>query len=510
MDPHGLSLRPYTAREAALARSGEHGLSPAQIAAIARRAISPGVCYKRAPLMQVRPTLLTLSSLLACGDATGTASEGSGSTSLASSSFGPGSSSTGASSSADATGVPTTTLSGGSSESTSATDSSGDPTGGPPMTEDEILLRRAIAGEVDPIAAMETIAGRGGLPVLTGTGSFLFACLCGPGAWNLAGDHNNWTPDPMQDAPPLWWIEAEIAQPDGSLYKFHEPGSMTWVADPLGRRYGFDEFGRYSLVRASAPHLERWYAIEDAKLGLVPRDLQVYVPQDGAFTHALYAHDGQNLFDPDAFWGGWHLDESTPPNLLVVGIDNTSDRLDEYTPVPDTIDGTPAGGDGPLYAELVDSVIRPRMEAAYGPAQVTGTMGSSLGGLISLVIADLYPDRYAMAISMSGTLGWGSLEQHNETILERYAAAGKRDFWIYLDSGGEGPCADLDMDGVEDDTASSDNYCETAQMLGILESEGYQQDVDLFYVYAPGAQHNEAEWAARVGVPLQRFMDIGG
>lgn len=457
--------------------------------------------------MQPRAALLALSSLLACGDASSVVSEGSGSTSLASSSFGPGSSATGASSSAETTGPPTTSA---STDSAATSDSSGDPTGGPPMTEDEILLRRAIAGEVDPFAAMETIAGRGGLPVLTGTGSFLFACLCGPGAWNLAGDHNGWTPEPMELAEPLWWIEAEIAQPDGSLYKFHEPGSMTWVADPLGRRYGFDDFGRYSLVRASAPHLERWYAIADEKLGLVPRDLQVYVPQDGAFTHAVYAHDGKNLFDPAAFWGGWHLDESAPPGLLVVGIDQTADRFDEYTPSPDTLDGTPFGGDGALYAELVDSVIRPRMEAAYGPAQVTGTMGSSLGGLISLVIADLYPDRYAMAISMSGTLGWGSLEQHNETILERYAAAGKRDFWIYLDSGGAGPCADLDMDGVEDDTNSKDNYCTTAQMRGVLEAQGYQQDVDLFYVHAPGAEHNEAAWAARVGVPLQRFMEIGG
>jgi pimeloyl-ACP methyl ester carboxylesterase len=78
-------------------------------------------------------------------------------------------------------------------------------------------------------------------------------------------------------------------------------------------------------------------------------------------------------------------------------------------------------------------------------------MGSSLGGLISLVIADRFPDRYDMAISMSGTVGWGSITLQNETILERYMAAGKRDFAIYVDSGGDGTCGDADMDGIDDD-----------------------------------------------------------
>ncbi|MFZ6177669.1 alpha/beta hydrolase [Nannocystis pusilla] len=389
---------------------------------------------------------------------------------------------------------------------TSATDST---TGGPELSEDEALLRKAIAGEVDAEEAMRTIADRGGFPVEAASGGYLFACLCGQGAWTLAGDHNEWAPAPMSQAGSLWWIEEEIATPDGSLYKFHEPDSMQWIADPYGRRHGYDDFGAYSLVYASAAHLERWYAIEDADLGLVPRDLEVLVPQDGEFTHALYVHDGQNLFDPTAFFGGWQLTTSAPPNMLVVGITNTPARMDEYTQVPDELDGQPIGGDGELYAELVEMVIRPRMEAAYHPAEVVGTMGSSLGGLISLAIADFYPDRYDMAISLSGTVGWGSLELHNETILETYEAAGKRDFTIYIDSGGEGSCVDADQDGIEDDAPDSfDNYCENAQLYAILQSIGYTPEVDLFYVHAPGAMHNEAEWAARVGVPMQIFAGL--
>lgn len=401
------------------------------------------------------------------------------------------------------TGEPTTATSTGEPGSSSGDDSTGEP----PLPDDEALLRQAIAGEVDAQEAMATIAGRGGLPVATAGGGFLFACLCGPGNWNLVGDHNAWADAPMAMSGPLWWAEAEVPAPDGSLYKFREAGDDLYIADPLGRRYGFDDNGRYTLVRASAPHLERWFAF--AADGLSPRDLQVYVPAGGVFTHALYAHDGQNLFDPGAFFGGWQLEKTMPPNMLLVGVDNTFARLDEYTHVPDIIDADPIGGQGEAYADFIDGVVRPRMEAAYGPAEVVGTMGSSLGGLIALVIADRFPDRYDMAISMSGTVGWGSIGLHNETIIERYAAAGKRDFAIYVDSGSDGTCGDADMDGIDDDDPqASDNYCENAQLNALLGDLGWVEGEDLWYVHVPGALHNEAAWAARVDVPLAEFAAL--
>jgi hypothetical protein len=279
--------------------------------------------------------------------------------------------------------------------------------------------------------------------------------------------------------------------PDGSLYKFHEPAGMQYIADPLGRRHGYDDFGRFSLVRASAAHLERWYAIDGSAHGLGPRDLDVLVPDGGAFTRALYTHDGQNLFDPEGIWGGWKLLDTAPPDTLIVG------------------NNTPIGGKAAQYAALIDEVIRPRMEAEYGAVDINGTMGSSLGGLVGLVIADLYPASWDMVISMSGTLGWGSIGVDGETILDRYEKAGKREFAIYLDSGGHGPCTDSDMDGLmDDDPGSADNYCENVQMRDLLEQMGYTLDADLFYVHDQDAPHNEAAWAARVDVPLQIFAGL--
>lgn len=384
-------------------------------------------------------------------------------------------------------------------------DTAGDTAGGADPGEDEATLRAAIAGERDAEDALAAVADSGGLPVRTEDGTFLFACTCGDGTWYLAGDHEGWTGQEMTKSGDLWWIEVEIAEPDGSLYKFTDQES--WTPDPWGRRYGYDDYGEYSLVRSTAAHLERWYDVSGE--GLVARDLQVWVPADGAFTHALYAHDGQNLFDPNAFWGGWRLDESLPDGVLVVGIDNTVDRMEEYTHTTDRISGTTYGGEGDAYARLVEETVRPMMERAYGEAEVTGTMGSSLGGLISFYIADQYPGRYDMAISLSGTMGWGSIGSDNPTMLDLYADAGHRGVALYLDSGGEGPCEDSDGDGLEDDSAEAyDNYCENRQLADVLEGVGYVYEEDLWHWWEEGAEHNEAEWAARVWRPLTIFASL--
>ena len=371
--------------------------------------------------------------------------------------------------------------------------------------DDEATIRSAIDGELDAADAVAAVAASRGFPVKTADG-YLFACDCGSGTWYLAGDHNGWEPAEMARSGDLSWIEVAIDDPDGSLYKFTDGGEL-YFADPRGRRYGYDDFGEYSLVRASAAHLERWYDVSGE--GLVARNVQVWVPQDGEFTHALYAHDGQNLFDADAFWGGWRLDESVPDDMLVVGIDNTSDRMEEYTQTTDDLDGDIYGGEGDAYAALVEDTVRPMMERAYGEADVVGTMGSSLGGLIAFYIADQYPDRYDMAISLSGTMGWGSIGADNDTMIDLYRDAGHRGVALYLDSGGYGTCFDSDGDGIEDDDPdSADNFCENRQLADVLEAAGYTYEVDLWHWWEPEAEHNELAWADRVWRPLDIFAAL--
>jgi predicted alpha/beta superfamily hydrolase len=190
---------------------------------------------------------------------------------------------------------------------------------------------------------------------------------------------------------------------------------------------------------------------------------------------------------------------------MFVGIDNTDERMSEYTHVAQ---GS-TGGNGDAYAAFVNTTVRGLVADQYGEAPTVGTMGSSLGGLISLHIADRYPGEYAFAASLSGTLGWGSMGGNvsGQTMIDRYLAAGHRDTAIYLDSGGGGDnCADLDGDGIEDDGDGSDSYCETRQMEAILVDLGYTYDVDLWHWWQPDAPHNEAAWAARVFRPIDAFM----
>lgn len=74
------------------------------------------------------------------------------------------------------------------------------------------------------------------------------------------------------------------------------------------------------------------------------RDLFIYLPpdyQDSDHRYpVLYLHDGQNLFDASAAGQEWQVDEAAEKLIsngeiepvIIVGISNTSDRFDEYTP----------------------------------------------------------------------------------------------------------------------------------------------------------------------------------
>ena len=382
--------------------------------------------------------------------------------------------------------------SGGSGDTTSTSTGTG---GANPDDLDTIL------GELraDPTGALTKHAGTSGWPVLV-QGGHLFVNTDTTLGF-VAGDHDSWAGTAMKADMGFDWVV--ITVPVGEHYKFTD--KTTFAADPWARSYTYDANGEISLVTPNTAHLDRWPAVGDAKLK--PRTLRVWVPSE-PIKHELYVHDGQNLFDPGAFFGGWHLQDTVPAGMLLVGIDNTSDRMDEYTHVPDVIGGQSLGGKGDAYADFLKNTVRPLIKKQYGEPGPVGVMGSSLGGLVSFHIADHEPGEYAFAASMSGTMGWGSIGAgvHNETLIERYQKHGHQKTVLYLDSGGEGPCSDSDGDGIQDDSATAgDNYCENAQLRDVLYGVGYLKDQDFFYSYTAGATHNEAAWAARVHAPFQIF-----
>lgn len=380
-------------------------------------------------------------------------------------------------------------------------DSGAGETGDTDTGEVELPAAAAVSAEARSGGdAMLSLSKQYGLPVLTQEG-WLFLVESN-GQPTVAGDFDGWAGTEMTCAQGI--CAAIIAYASGG-YKFVERGNF--FADPWSRAYNYDENGEISLIEPLDAHLERHFGVGSASLS--QRTVRIWVP-NGPVTHTLYAHDGQNLFDPNGISGGWRLQESLPAGMLVAGIDNTADRFDEYTHVPDHLDGQKYGGQGDDYADLIQDEVRPLIRKHYGESAKIGLLGSSLGGLISLHVAQRYPGEYAFAASMSGTLGWGSIEDQNETIIERYAAAGHGTTAIYVDSGGDGTtCADSDGDGTnDDDETSSDNYCTTNQMRDTLAAAGYQFEVDLWHWHEAGAAHNEVYWADRVWRPLGIFAAL--
>ena len=227
------------------------------------------------------------------------------------------------------------------------------------------------------------------------------------------------------------------------------------------------------------------------------RDLFVYLPpgyETGETRYpVLYMHDGRNIFDASEVGVEWRMDEHANELIasgeiepvIIVGVDNTPERIYEYTPSAGEYD--PSGG-GDVYGQLLVDHIKPFIEANYrtlaGPEH-TALGGSSLGGLISLYLGLEYPDIFGQLLVVSPSIWWD-----DHVILRKVealdAATGQR-IW-------------LDMGGREGGTSVDDARNLNAALLG----KGWA-DGDVRYVEAPEADHSERAWSAR-SADMLRFL----
>src|SRR5690242_17141630 len=161
-------------------------------------------------------------------------------------------------------------------------------------------------------------------------------------------------------------------------------------------------------------------------------------------------HDGQNLFDPALAFGGneWKVDETLDAaaedgsiaDLIVIGVENTADRIDEYTPTPDP--SYPDAGKGDQYLTLLVDELKPQIDAMLRtlPDRAhTGVLGSSLGGLISAYAGVRRPDVYGIVGAMSPSTWW-----NNDVIIGDVAGmpTSARPTRVYVDSGDSGDSND--------------------------------------------------------------------
>ena len=239
--------------------------------------------------------------------------------------------------------------------------------------------------------------------------------------------------------------------------------------------------------------------------GLLPRDIIVWLPPDYSKDTTkrypvLYMQDGQNLFDPatSAFGIDWQLDETADSlirqgrikPIIIVGITNTLWRKSEYA----------ENDTGSAYMKFVVEKVKPLIDSTYrtltDPAN-TAVGGSSLGGLISFMLAWNYPYIFSMAMCMSPAL---KIYNFNYVDNVKNYIGPRKNIRFYFDYG----------------VASRDSLLipGVKAMRRVLENKGYNKrgngyivrDTDIMLFVDLHGEHNESSWAARVWRPLLFFF----
>ncbi len=207
----------------------------------------------------------------------------------------------------------------------------------------------------------------------------------------------------------------------------------------------------------------------------------------------LYLQDGQNVFDRATSIGEeWHVDEVAQTlilsgeiqPLIVVGIYNTGvHRIDEYTPTA-SADG---GGHAADYGRMLVEELKPFIDHTYltlPSAASTALGGSSLGGLLTVHLGLRYPTSFSRLAVLSPSVWWDD----REILREVEALPATLPLRIWLDAG----------------TAEGEKVLTDARALrDALVAKGWTIGDDLAYLEAPGGEHNEQSWAARIDSVLK-------
>ena len=239
----------------------------------------------------------------------------------------------------------------------------------------------------------------------------------------------------------------------------------------------------------SAPRIITHF-IDSTASNIPGRTVRVYLPRgyDQNLTRrypVIYLHDGQNVFDPGGPFGSWSADATATREMgqgrmreaILAGIDNDSARIPEYQPPNDSYQGTQGRADA--YASFVINNVRPYLDASFrtlNDPKNTVTLGSSLGGLVSLYLGREFSIFGRIAV-MSPAL-WIS-----PNYVAQVKSTPKKPLRVHLDMGTAEGQSDFDNCLVMYDTHLAQSYA---------------VNDDLEFVAGCGQQHNEAAWAARL------------
>jgi len=209
----------------------------------------------------------------------------------------------------------------------------------------------------------------------------------------------------------------------------------------------------------------------------------------------LYMQDGQNLFDTATSFAGveWNADETaeklinegTINPVIIVGIYNSPDRTEEYTPWQASEDDPVALG--VYYGWFAAYEVKPFVDKTYRTLpdrENTAIAGSSLGGLIALDTARAHNDIFGACAALSPSLWSAEGELLSQWTADHDWMNGTR-FWIDM---GE---------GETEDYPAGEAVPHLQSLVTTLESAGLTKGSDYQDLVAEGDEQNEAAWSKR-------------
>lgn len=254
------------------------------------------------------------------------------------------------------------------------------------------------------------------------------------------------------------------------------------------------------------------------------RHVDVWLPEGYHHTqryNVLYMHDGQMLFDPSTTWNkqSWGVDatmgrliqEGKIEPTIVVGIwNNGKHRHAEYFPqkhlaflpdavrarhVKEALQGKPQADN---YLRFIVQELKPYIDRRYATrteASATFTMGSSMGGLVSVYAMNEYPHVFGGAAGLS--THWVGIHKPNAALplaafnYLRDNLADPTTHRMYQDHG------TLELDALY---APYQGFVDA-----LVREKGYTDESYASRVFE-GTGHNEKAWAERLEIPLLFLM----
>jgi len=249
-----------------------------------------------------------------------------------------------------------------------------------------------------------------------------------------------------------------------------------------------------STIRHEAVHSTWLEAERGISIYLPPG----YDPQAPARYPVLFLHDGQNLFDPArAHVAGqhWQIGETADrlilagqvEPLVIVGIDHGGDaRVAEFTP---TRGRGRTGGRARDYGRFVLNEVMPRIFREFAVRQDAASIGlggSSLAGLVTLVMALDAPGRFGRLMVMSPSVWWDRAVILKKLVDSRASEGSFAESSLWLDVGlGEGVSTVRNARRLRD-VLRAGTVLHTGGAGGWLR---YVEDAD--------GDHSERSWARR-------------